>query len=110
MKKAEIKPPTLSTCNGKDTKYQNETQIIFNYLQTNIATASMITATTGIVQKNICRYKRELEKMGLLWEMYNAPCKITGFEAAYLTTNHDLIPATSYRQLSLFSESEVCYE
>lgn len=91
-------------------KSNNETQIIFDYLQDNIATATMATAATGIVQKNICRYKRELEKACLLCELYIAPCKITGFEAAYLTTNPFLFPATNNSQLSLFMESEVCYE
>ena len=86
----------------------NEIQILYNYLQTNIATASMVTAATGILQKNICRYKRELEKNDMLWEINLRPCKITGCIAAYLTTNRDLMPSASYKQLCLFSESEEC--
>lgn len=81
-------------------KAVNETQIFFDYLQETIATATMVTAATGIVQKNICRYKRKLEKIGLLWEVEKRPCRITGFYAAWLTTNPELI--TSSKQLNLF--------
>lgn len=65
----------------------NELQTIFGYLQQHEATASMISDATGIYQKNICRYKRKLEKAGLLWEVKNATCKKTGFKAWYLTTD-----------------------
>jgi hypothetical protein len=104
MKRAELNSPTLSTCNGKDTKYQNETQILFDYLQENTATATMVTNATGIVQKNICRYKRELEKLNLLWEVDYRPCKLTGFMAAWLTTNPNIVPPVKNKQLSLFME------
>lgn len=53
------------------------------YLKNNTANASMIEEATGIKQKNLCRYKRELEKIGLLWERYKDPCQITGFYSAY---------------------------
>lgn len=103
MKKAKLNSLTLSNCKRKGTKYQAETQIIFDYLQENICTASMATAATGIVQKNICRYKRTLEKMGLLYEIDFKPCKITGLKAHYLTTNPFLIPQKNNTQLSLFA-------
>ncbi len=68
----------------------NETQVVFDYLQAHIATATMITAATGVVQKSVCRYKRQLEKSGLLVELFVAKCRITNFKAAYLTTNKNL--------------------
>lgn len=70
---------------------------IFQYLQNNIATASMTTEATGIPQKNITRYKRDLEKQGLLFEVEKKLCKKTGFRAYYLTTNKDLFTSKANR-------------
>lgn len=72
---------------GKDTDFKNQLKTIFQYLQKHIATASMVANATGIPQKNICRYKRDLEKTGRLWEIEKKLCKQTGFKAWYLTTN-----------------------
>jgi hypothetical protein len=85
----------------KANRYENETQILFDYLQNSTATATMATAATGIVQKSICRYKRTLEKMGLLYVIEVRPCSITGLPAQWLTTNPDIIPKSD-SQLSLF--------
>jgi hypothetical protein len=76
-------------------------QIMYEYLKKNIATASMVSAATGVPQKCITRYKRKLEKAGLLWEIEENFCKKTGLKAWYLTTNPDLISISS--QLKLFS-------
>ena len=81
---------------GKDTKeqvFRTQLKNIFQYLQEYIATASMVSAATGIPQKNICRYKRDLEKAGRLYEIEKKLCKKTGFKAWYLTTNPELFPA-----------------
>ncbi|KFF28717.1 hypothetical protein IQ37_09805 [Chryseobacterium piperi] len=85
---------------GKDKGFENQLKTIFQYLQHHIATASMIAEATGVPQKNICRYKRELEKAGRLWEVEKRKCKATGFKAWYLTTNFDYSPKSN--QLSLF--------
>ncbi len=62
----------------------------------------MIADATGIYQKNICRYKRDLEKAGRLWEIEKRTCKKTGFRAWYLTTDPAKAPKQSYTQLNLF--------
>jgi hypothetical protein len=80
----------------------NQLKTIFQYLQTNVATASMVSDATGIYQKNICRYKRDLEKAGRLWEIKKAICMKTGFRAWYLTTDPDKAPKQK-PQLNLFS-------
>ncbi|MDR3023256.1 hypothetical protein [Chryseobacterium sp.] len=80
--------------------FENQLKIIFQYLQNNIATASMIARETGIPQKNICRYKRYLEKAGKIWEVEKKKCKETGVKAWYLTTNSKYLP--KFEQLSLF--------
>lgn len=76
-------------CKGK--LFKKEEQTIFSYLQNTIATASMISKATGITQKNICRYKADLEKKNLLFEVYKRSCKVTGYKAWYLTTNGSLL-------------------
>lgn len=85
---------------NKSTTTNNQLQTIFEYLSEHVATASMVSDATGIYQKNICRYKSDLEKRGLLKEIEKKTCKITGFKAWYITTNPDLFPAT--KQLNLF--------
>lgn len=62
-------------------------KIIFQFLHENTATASMVSKSTGIPQKNICRIKRNLEQRGLLQEVAKRKCKVTGFSGWYLTTN-----------------------
>lgn len=81
-----------------------EEQTIFLYLKDHVATASMVSEATGVKQKNICRYKRDLEKADMLWEVEKKPCKITGFLAWYLTTNADKAPRNTFIQGSLFKE------
>ena len=71
--------------NSKTKKTQLQT--IFHYLQDHTATASMISKATGIPQKNITRYKKDLEKKGLLKEVAKRKCRLTGFLSWYLTTN-----------------------
>jgi len=86
--------------NNRFRYFESELQLLFQYLQNHIATASMITEATGIPQKNICRYKRQLEKAGKLWEVEKKKCRETGFEAWYITTNPTYV--SSSKQLSLF--------
>jgi hypothetical protein len=85
---------------GEDTDFKSQLKTIFQYLQEHIATASMVSAATGIPQKNICRFKRDLEKAGRLWEIEKKLCKKTGFKAWYLTTNPEQAPFNN--QLNLF--------
>lgn len=94
---------------GKDTDFKSQQETIFRYLQEQVATASMVSAATGIPQKNICRYKRDLELSGQLWEIERKVCKKTGFRAWYLTTDPEKAPKGTI-QLSLFDEqtSKVC--
>lgn len=80
----------------------NQLQTIFQYLLEHIATASMVADATGIPQKNITRYKRDLEKAGLLWEIEKKHCKYTGFKAWYLSTNK-IFRVSCLNQLELFS-------
>lgn len=71
--------------------YYSQLEEIYNYLLTHVATATMVSEATGVPQKCICRHKRYLEKHGLLWEVEKGYCRITGYPAAYLTTNPKLL-------------------
>jgi hypothetical protein len=73
--------------NTKNTQIQT----IFHYLQNNISTASMVSQATGIPQKNFTRYKKDLEKKGLIREIERQNCKVTGCKAWYLTTKPDFV-------------------
>ncbi len=84
---------------AKNSVFHTQLKTIFYFLKENIATASMVANATGIPQKNICRFKRDLEKAGLLWEVKKDTCKTTGFKAWYLTTNPGKAP---YHQYNLF--------
>jgi len=64
----------------------NQLQTIFQYLP-HVATAAMTLKATGVLQKNICSCKRDLEKAGRLCEVVKAICKKTSFKAWYLTTD-----------------------
>ena len=86
----------------KDKHFQTQIKIIFEYLQQHVATASMVADATGVVQKNITRYKRDLEKAGRLWEVEKKHCRKTGFRAWYITTNLELKPKHIINQLTLF--------
>jgi len=94
------KPP-IHKRQGEDNTQLNQVQTIFQYLYENIATASMVANATGVPQKNICRYKRDLEKRNLLFEIEKKYCEHTGFKAWYLTTNPSVAPSSNV-QLNLF--------
>lgn len=94
----------LEVRQAQDTKRVSQLKTIFLHLQENIATASMVSEATGIPQKNITRYKRDLEKVGRLWEIEKKHCKKTGFKAWYLTTNPENAPINN--QLNLFDHGQ----
>lgn len=90
-----LTPPSKSNSHSKDSSHLNQLQTIFQFLVENVATASMVAGATGIYQKNICRYKRDLQKSGRLWELEKKKCKKTGFKAWYLSCNPDKAPQSN---------------
>jgi hypothetical protein len=60
----------------------------------------MVYKATGVPQKCITRYKRDLEKLGQLAEVKRKRCEITNCWAWYLTTNPNDFPKSN--QLNLF--------
>ena len=82
---------SVSVKRGKLSFIPVQTQTIFEYWHNHIATAAMVSKATGIPHKNICRYKRDMEKAGKLFEIRKAICQHTGFPAWYCTTNLELV-------------------
>ena len=85
-------PRNLQSRLSKDTIPPTQLQTIFSYLHDHIATGSMVSNETVVPRRSICRYKRELERGGLLWETDKTKCEITGYKAWYLTTDPDQVP------------------
>ena len=102
MKTSNITSNNSLNKRSKDNDFKTQLKTIFEYLQEHVATASMVSDATGIPQKNICRYKRDLELAGRLWEIEKKLCKKTGFRAWYLSTNPELKPKHFINQLNLF--------
>ncbi|MNG00354.1 hypothetical protein D3C84_832850 [compost metagenome] len=94
------RPDNVIKRQDKYTLSTTQLKTIFHYLQKHTATASMTAEATGIPQKSICRYKRDLEKRGLLCEVRKGFCELTKFRAWFLTTNPDLFPKSN--QLKMF--------
>jgi hypothetical protein len=84
----------------KNSTIKSQEKTMFNYLQNNIATATMVFNATGIPQKCLTRYKRNLEKKGQLAEVKRQKCKITNNWAWYLTTDVNSFPQSN--QLKMF--------
>lgn len=86
----------------------NETAVFYQYLMEHTATCSMASEVLGIKQKNLCRYKKELQDNNLLWEVDFKPCELTGFKAHWLTTDPKKnIPINDYQMRLFLAESEV---
>jgi Fic family protein len=91
MQKQNLRP-NFKKEQGKVKERFNQLQTIFQYLSENVVTASMLSKATGVPQKCITRYKRDLEKVGRLAEVKKGYCQLTGFKAWYITTNKNLFP------------------
>jgi hypothetical protein len=102
MSKSFKPSPTSLASQSKDKDNLTQLKTILHYLSEHTATASMVADATGIYQKNICRYKRDLEKAGRLWETEKKLCKVTGFRAWYLSANPDKAPKQKITQIKLF--------
>lgn len=108
MKKDQYPQSTSLIKQFKDTTYQTQLLTILKFLHDPVATASMVTDATGIYQRCITRYKRDLEKAGMLWEVDKQDCQKTGFKAWYLTPNPSMAPKRR-QQIDLFGkENEPC--
>lgn len=103
IKRSKPTPVKYLKSTRKGKKHKTELQIFNEYLSKRIASATMVSVATGIPQKNITRHKRFLEDKDLLMEITKKPCKITGRNVQYITTDPDRFQeAQLTNQLNLF--------
>lgn len=93
-----------SSAKNEGSNNQDQFQRFYRFLQTHLVTCTMASQATGIPQKNCCRFKRKLEKQGLLWEVKYSKCPITRFYAWFISCNPKLIPTDN--QLKMFDNEE----
>jgi hypothetical protein len=86
---------------NKDAHKVTQLQTIFEYLQSHVCTATMLSKATGVPQKCITRCKRDLEKSGRLAEVYKNYCKVTNNLAWYITCDRSEFPQSP---LTLFDQ------
>lgn len=93
---------------GKNKYFQAQLRRFREFLKENTATCTMVCDTLGIPQKNATWYKRQLEDVGQLVEVFKAPCKHTNRMASYLSTNPTIIQEVTKRenQLKLFNNDD----
>ena len=87
-----------------ENKKQNQKTIFYKYLLDKVETASMVADATGVPQKNGTRYKRQLEKAGLIAQVYRKRCKRTGRTAWYITADKTQFPKDYPQQFNLFEQ------
>lgn len=71
--------------------FQNQKKLFFEYLIKHTVTCSMASKALNIPQKNLTRYKRQLENAGKLKACFKSICRVTNHRAEYLTTNPEII-------------------
>ncbi len=76
---------------NKDNDFEGQKRVFRKYLETRTTTAAQAALDLGIWRANTCRFKRQLEKEGLLVEVSKAKCPVTGFQAAFLSCDKELV-------------------
>lgn len=103
MSKKPSKTPDKSSIFSQyeDTKRKHKAQKkrFYNYLKKRIVSCTMASKALRIEQKCLTRYKRQLEKKGLLWQVFKHQCKHTNRRVWYITTNLELIPKSQQTKL-----------
>lgn len=82
----------------KKENYLIQELILLQFLTAHTATATMACKSTGLSQKNVCRYKRKLEANQLVVVLFEAKCRITGRQADYLTADPRLVEIVKNRK------------
>jgi hypothetical protein len=93
MRKHSTNPQKKFLKQGKFKHFVAQKTKFHNHLKKHTVTCSMAARAIRVPQKNLTRFKRQYQKAGLLVEVKKSVCRLTGFRAAYLSTNPDLIIA-----------------
>lgn len=86
----------------KDTHFQAQKQIVFNYLLTHTSTMKMVEVATGIDRANICRFFAEFRKENSIYKGRSGVCMITKFRAIYYTTRSHCLIIEKIKQIGGF--------
>jgi len=77
---------------SKDKHYQTQMQEVFKALLKQPKTMLMVSAETGILRANICRYVATMRKQNNIRMLQKNACSISKHRAGYYTTNPELFP------------------
>jgi hypothetical protein len=103
-KNTSIKSSIIKQYEDRKKRHLAQKKQFFKYLLNHTASCTMVSKALGIEQKCLCRYKRELEINGRLWQVKRSKCKFTNRTVWYLSTNPSLIPKSI--QTKLFEDGE----
>ncbi len=99
--KQDTTPGNSLSGESKDTHSKTELQRFYELLHAKPLTCTQACTALGIPQKHLTWLKRRLEKAGMLAEINQCYCPITGRLAALITTDSAII-AKIPTQTSLF--------
>lgn len=80
-------PSNTVSADHKSINFRRQKQKFYSYLYSHTVTCTAASKALDIPQKNLTRYKRRLERAGVLWVVRRGICPVTGFTAGFLTTN-----------------------
>ena len=73
--------------------YHSQLKAVYNELKKKPQTMLEVSANTGILRANICRYIRTLKKRKQVAVTKVDKCRLSKHKAQYLTTDKTLFPA-----------------
>ena len=79
----------------------DEMTLFYNFLLDKVTSCTEVSKKLGIVQKNLTRYKRRFQKLGMLAVVKRHKCPVTNREVQFITTDPNQFPEP--QQLNLFS-------
>lgn len=106
MKKQKKTPFQIQA--RKDTNFQTQKRKYLALLRKKSVTNTMASEILNIPQKNLCRFKRELEDKGMLAVICIQKCRITGEKAQYLTADPFLMLFASEPSLKIIFKDGSC--
>ena len=102
-RKAVRRPPKLINAEAKITD-EKDISKVFRFFRYTTGTTLDCMLSTGILRNSITYHVRELERMGLLQDIYRMPDAHTKRTAKYYSADKTKWTSTNNRQLSLFDE------
>lgn len=100
MKTNDNRPPkSLNEATSKIQKKSDEMTAFYHYLNDKVTSCTDAAVMLNIPQKNLTRYKRELEKVGKLQVVKMQRCPHTGRWVQHITTDPKKFSPSSQYQI-----------